>query len=237
MRRFELHGLMRAKFPEFSIVQAFCLTIFWRSSAGKKMWTQCVVLPHSSIVFHQQPNLEVLSVYSETLSPRKCRLHRPSTEKHYVYSMYIYIYMYIYILTMCPIPHILYTSLILYARFSFEKGTFSTLRYRKKNDYSDSIQHWRDLVSSLLHLEFNEASTLAKGLANATSMIPETATIREEPPLAEAVKNPAQAWAGNGWLFQDSNSVFEEITPFAKCMAQITELCHLVVRATHPVWD
>ena len=26
-----------------------------------------------------------------------------------------------------------------------------------------------------------------------------------------------------------------QVTPFAKCMAQITELCHLVVRATHPV--
>eukprot|EP00434_Breviolum_minutum_P004288 symbB.v1.2.003782.t1/scaffold214.1/size264264/4 len=37
------------------------------------------------------------------------------------------------------------------------------------------------------------ASSLAKGLANATSITAETATIREEPPLEEAVKNPAQA--------------------------------------------
>jgi len=37
------------------------------------------------------------------------------------------------------------------------------------------------------------ASTLAKGLANATSITPETATIREEPPLEEVVKNPPQA--------------------------------------------
>ena len=167
----------------------------------EKRWTQCVVLPHSSIFFHQQPNLEVLSVYIVRHYQLESADCIGLLQKNNMFTVYIY--------KPCA-PYLIYYTHRLFCMLDspLKKEPFQLLGTEKKNDYSDSIQHWRDLVSSLLHLEFNEASTLAKGLANASSMIPETATIREEPPLAEAVKSPPQAWAGNGWLFQDSRIQF-----------------------------